>query len=112
MRVTSLILACALLLALPVASFAQSSELDQARAAGLVGERIDGFVGVVRADAPAATAALVKRVNAERMKVYRDVAARTGQSLDVVARIAGEKQIAKAPPGQWVMGADRTWKRK
>jgi uncharacterized protein len=93
---------------LPVA--AQS--LDEAKAAGQVGERIDGYVGVVDARTPGDVRAMVDQVNAERREKYAEIAAERGTSVEAVAQIAGQKLIARAPDGQYVLGADGQWRQK
>jgi uncharacterized protein YdbL (DUF1318 family) len=97
-----------LLSALPAA--AQS--LDEAKAAGQVGERIDGYLGVVDADAPGDVRAMVDRVNAERKAKYAEIAAERGTSVQAVAQIAGEKLIARAASGEYVLGASGQWRQK
>jgi uncharacterized protein len=96
------------LAALPVA--AQS--LDAAKAAGQIGERIDGYVGVVDANAPGDISKLVDQVNAGREAKYAEIAAERGTSVQAVAQIAGQKLIERAPPGEYVMGADGRWRQK
>ena len=91
-------------------AFAQS--LDQAKEAGLVGEKIDGFVGVVPADAPAEVRAMVDRINAERRAKYTEIAKKQNAPLDAVAKIAGQKLIERTPSGQYVLGADGQWRQK
>jgi uncharacterized protein YdbL (DUF1318 family) len=97
-----------MLTALPAA--AQS--LDEAKAAGQVGERIDGYVGVVDASTPGDVRAMVDQVNAERRQKYAEIAAERGTSVEAVAQIAGQKLIARAPGGQYVLGADGEWRQK
>ena len=106
LRIGAMLLLC--LSALPAA--AQS--LDEAKAAGQVGERIDGYVGVVDADAPGEVRALVDRVNAERKAKYAAIAAERGASVQAVAQIAGEKLIERAARGQYVLGANGKWRQK
>lgn len=96
------------LFALPVA--AQS--LDAAKAAGQIGERIDGYVGVVDANAPGDIKRLVDEVNAGRKAKYAEIAAERGTSVQAVAQIAGEKLIERAARGEYVMGADGRWRQK
>jgi uncharacterized protein len=91
---------------------AVAQSLDQAKAAGQIGERIDGYVGVVDANAPSSVRSLVDRVNAERQARYAEIAAERGISVQVVAQIAGEKLIERAPGGQFVLGADGQWRQK
>jgi uncharacterized protein len=91
---------------------ALAQSLDQAKAAGLVGERIDGYVGVVDANAPGDVRAMVDQVNAEREAKYAEIAAERGTSVQAVAQIAGQKLIERAPGGQYVLGADGQWRQK
>lgn len=86
--------------------------LAEAKRQGLVGERPDGYVGVVRRDAPAEVHALVERINAERRARYAEIARRTNASARDVAILAGSKLIAGAPPGTYVMNAQGAWVRK
>jgi len=100
-----------LLLCLPVLPAAAQS-LDQAKVAGQIGERIDGYVGVVDANAPGEVRALVDKVNAQRRAKYAEIATERGTSVQAVAQIAGEKLIERAPRGQWVLGANGKWRQK
>ncbi len=100
----------ALLLGLAAPAWALT--LAEAKAKGWVGERIDGYLGLVDPKAPPEAEALVKEINAKRRKAYEAIARKNGVPVEAVAAIAGEKAIAKTPPGQYVMGADGKWRRK
>jgi uncharacterized protein YdbL (DUF1318 family) len=89
---------------------ARADSLDDAKAKGLVGERIDGYVGAVGTDGE--SQALVEEVNAARRARYGDIAAKRGALIEAVAQIAGKKLIERAGPGHYVMGADGEWTRK
>jgi uncharacterized protein len=103
----------ALLLMLGLSALpAAAQSLDQAKAAGQVGERIDGYVGVVDANAPGDVRALVDQVNAERREKYAEIAAERGTSVQAVAQIAGQKLIERAPSGEYVLGANGQWRQK
>ena len=102
----------AMLLLLCAALPAAAQSLDQAKAAGQVGERIDGYVGVVDANAPGSVRSLVDQINAERQAKYAEIAAERGIPVQAVAQIAGEKLIERAPGGQFVLGADGQWRQK
>jgi uncharacterized protein YdbL (DUF1318 family) len=91
---------------------AQAGALEDAKAAGQVGERIDGYLGVVGSSAPAAVVQLVEQVNAERRAKYAEIAQKQGAPIEGVAQIAGKKLIERAGPGEYVMGADGQWRRK
>jgi uncharacterized protein len=55
---------------------------------------------------------MVDQVNAERRQKYAEIAAERGTSVEAVAQIAGQKLIARAPGGQYVLGADGEWRQK
>jgi uncharacterized protein YdbL (DUF1318 family) len=106
------VLAIALVSLCFVALPATAQSLDQAKAAGLVGEKADGFVGVVAADAPAEVRAMVDRINAERRAKYAEIAGKQNAPIDAVAKIAGQKLTERAPSGQYILGADGQWRQK
>ena len=91
---------------------ALAGPLDDAKAAGLVGERVDGYLGVVDSGAPADVKQLVEQINAERRAKYAEIAQKQGAPVQAVAQIAGEKLIERAGSGEYVMGADGQWRRK
>ena len=91
---------------------ALAGPLDGPKAAGQIGERWDGYLGLVDANAPASVRALVERTNREREARYAEIAARRGVATADVAAIAGEKLVNEAPPGQFVMGPDGRWVRR
>ena len=80
-----------------------AAPIDYAKAAGWVGERPDGFVGLVRGDAPAAVRSLVDQINAQRRARYTDIAGRNSTSPGQVGALAGQKLISATPPGPYVM---------
>jgi uncharacterized protein len=104
--------AIALLFLGVLAAPARADALDDAKAAGQVGERIDGYVGVVDANAPASVRALVDEINAKREAKYKEIAAKQGAPVAAVAQITGKKLIERAPKGQYVLGADGQWRQK
>jgi uncharacterized protein YdbL (DUF1318 family) len=77
-----------------------------------VGERIDGYVGVVDAGAPGDVKALVEQINAERKAKYAEIAQKQGAPVAAVAQIAGKKLIERAPKGQYIMGTNGQWQKK
>lgn len=88
-------------LACPDTLFALS--LDEAKAQGLVGEKRDGYLGLVD---PANREAreLVADINERRRQAYQEIARRDGTTLSVVESLAGEKAIKKTKPGHYVEG--------
>jgi len=86
--------------------------LDAAKAAGQVGERPDGYLGLVSPSAPAAVQQLVEEVNAKRKAKYAEIAKQNGTSAAAVAALAGPKLIERTEPGQYVMDAGGRWVKK
>lgn len=81
-------------------SSAYAMTLQEAKAAGLLGEKADGYVGVVSATPEANQ--IAASVNAQRRAAYQDMATRNGTSLDAVEALAGQTAINKTPGGQYV----------
>jgi uncharacterized protein YdbL (DUF1318 family) len=106
-RVCSLIVIL-LLIGLPAAA----GSLGSVKAAGQVGERPDGYLGLVDEGAPAEVRGLVKDVNARRRGKYEEIAKETGAPVAAVAARAGTKLIARTAKGNFVMDESGKWVRK
>lgn len=104
-------LALAALAFAPTAS-AGDPQIDAAIAAGQVGERIDGYLGVVSASADVSLVRKVQDINNRRRAVYEQTARDNNTTVQVVAQLTGERQIARLEPGQFYMDASGTWKQK
>ena len=104
----TLLLACLLLL-MPL-SFALT--LQEAKNEGLVGEQIDGYVGLVVESAPAEVIALVRDVNRQRRELYQQIAAQNSISIEQVAALAFEKAVEATLPGQYLQDASGAWVQK
>ena len=91
---------------------AQAGALEDAKAQGLVGERIDGYLGVVDSGASGSVRSMVDQINAEREAKYAEIAKKQGAPVAAVAQIAGKKLIERTPPGQYVLDAGGQWRRK
>jgi uncharacterized protein len=103
-----LLMALAMLFAAP----AMADALNDARAAGLVGERPDGLVAPTTPNAPANVMSLVQEINAKRMEKYQQIANEKGVPVEQVGAISGEKIIAKLKPGLYYMNASGQWVKK
>ena len=89
---------------------ANASPLTGLKNNGLIGERMDGYIGVVQSDASSAIHAQVTEVNNKRRAAYQRIADKNKLSLEEVAALAGRKTIQKTPPGQWIFTG--TWQKK
>ena len=93
----------AIVAALALAVPAAAGPLDDAKAAGYVGEQPDGYLGLVRPDAPADVAALVADINAKRRTHYAEIAAGTASTVDLVGAVVAQKLYKEAPPGHYLL---------
>lgn len=78
--------------------------LDEAKAKGLVGEKSNGYLGLVSPGNGEAQA-LANEVNQKRRQAYEEIARRNGTSMSAVEALAGEKAVANTKPGNFVEGS-------
>lgn len=88
-----------------------AADLTQAKAAGQVGEQLNGLLGVVDSNAPADVRALVDSINAQRLAEYKRIAAKNGVPAEEVARLTAQKVIGQAAAGHYVQTASGWQKR-
>lgn len=84
-----------------------AQSLDQARAAGLVGERPDGYVGAVDPSA----SGLAQQVNAQRRQAYQEAAAASGEPLSIVEARSGQRLVDRARSSGWYYWNGSQWVR-
>jgi uncharacterized protein YdbL (DUF1318 family) len=104
-------------LALPAAALSQTTEakatVDAAKAAGIVGEQADGFLGFVTASPDPALKTAVAEINAGRAAVYREAAAKTGATPDAAGASAFVNAVApRLKPGQFYRPNGGGWIKK
>jgi uncharacterized protein YdbL (DUF1318 family) len=97
------------LLAVPAA--AQTPAVDAARAAGVVGERFDGYMGFAGAPSEAVRAQ-VSSINIRRRALYSNLGARKGASPSEVGVTAACQLLARVPVGGAYMLGDGVWRRR
>ena len=93
------------------AAIAQTPAVDAARAAGTVGERYDGYLGVA-ALSSAAVRSQVAAINIRRRALYSRLAASKGVSPQEVGITAGCHLLARVAPGEVYLLADGAWRRR
>ncbi|HCU2190313.1 TPA: YdbL family protein [Klebsiella variicola] len=84
--------------------------LSEARQQGRVGETLNGYLAPLLQDKE--TLALVKQINAARSESYQQLADDNNLPVDEVAKMAGQKLVARAQPGEYVQGLNGQWRRK
>ena len=98
---------CAALLLLGSAAHAMT--LQEAKAAGLLGEQANGYVGVVSANAEAGQ--IADSINTQRRVEYQAIADKNGTTLEAVEALAGQTAVNKTPGGQFV-NVGSGWQKK
>ena len=85
--------------------------LDEARAQGLVGETFKGYIELVQPNNKQAQI-LVNEINQARKAKYAEIAKTNQVTPESVARLAGEKLVARANAGEYVKGINGQWVKK
>ena len=98
------------ILALGLSAQAFALTLNDARTQGRVGETFSGYIAPLRQDAE--TLALVNEINAARSESYQKLADDNNLPVDEVAKMAGQKLVARAQPGEYVKGINGKWLKK
>lgn len=79
-----------------------------ARAAGEVGEKMDGYLGIVGAETPELRR-IVNDINIKRRSVYSQRAQATNATLEEYALTAGCQAILATAPGEKYQAPDGSW---
>jgi uncharacterized protein YdbL (DUF1318 family) len=102
------ILFAALVWAEPAVS--QTPALAAAVDAGQVGERYDGYMGVVGSTSPEVRRQ-VQAINIRRRKLYTDLSMRRNVTTELVGMATGCQLLSKLGPGEAYMLGDGVWRR-
>lgn len=84
---------------------------QSARDSGAVGEKMDGYLGVVGAS-NAAVQAMVDDINIRRRAVYAQRAQAENATLEEYAFTAGCLAIARTVPGEMYQAPDGSWQQR
>ncbi|EBC0458772.1 DUF1318 domain-containing protein [Salmonella enterica] len=84
--------------------------LEEARTQGRVGETLNGYLVALKNDAE--TQKLVLEINLARRASYQQLADGNHLPVDEVAKMAGQKLVERARPGEYVQGINGKWMRK
>ena len=90
------------------ASAQRDPAYEAARASGQVGEKMDGYLGIV-GSADAALRRLVDDLNIKRRAVFADKAKAANATLEEYAFTAGCFAIARTAPGEKYQAPDGSW---
>ena len=105
---------CTALAGMAVASSASGQEpaaIMAAKRAGLIGERFDGYVGVVNPNAPAELRRQVAALNIRRRSLYSNLAARKGVSPEEVGITTACSLFRRIGVGEYYLLGQGGWRR-
>jgi len=105
--------AVALLFSMPAFADLASDKaaVDAAKAAGIVGEQADGYLGIVTSADGTVTAA-VNEINSGRRAVYSQTASKSGTTPDAAGQATGAQLIGRTPAGQYIKPIGGGWTKK
>ncbi len=86
-------------------------DLQQVKSEGLVGEQLNGYLGVVDAKANAGVRELIADINTKRKAKYESIAVQNSTSLETVELLAGKKAVEKTQAGNYIQTA-AGWRKK
>ncbi len=103
----------ALLISLTLAMAAAfAADLTTVKAQGLVGEQNNGYLGLVKGDAPPDVKALVADVNGQRKAQFKQIAAKNGIAEDEAAKVFAREAAARTAPGNYIQNPSGGWVKK
>jgi len=105
----------ALLIVLAAASagpaLAQSSSIEQAIAAGQIGERYDGYMAFVGVPSPELRRQ-VQAINIRRRNLYIELSSRRNVTAQLVGMATGCQLLGRLPVGEAYLLKDGIWRRR
>ena len=107
---THLLTGCILIGLLTLPSWAMN--LDEAKQKGWLGERPDGYLGIVTESTDTEALVLMKEINQKRRAIYQSIADKNGTTLSTVEALAGEKALKQTPSGQYILLPSGEWSTK
>lgn len=110
MKQIKTILTFATLLLSLVFTSAWAISLDDAKQQGMVGEQLNGYLGVVKSSSDVNV--LVKKINSKRREAYAETARNAGVDINIIELRIGERLIKRAPAGQYIQTPNGQWSKK
>jgi uncharacterized protein YdbL (DUF1318 family) len=89
----------------------EAPAVTQARSAGLIGERFDGYLGFVTTPSDSLRRQ-VNAINIRRRALYANLARQKGVSTEEVGITASCTLFPRIPAGGYYLTSDRGWQRR
>ena len=107
------LIAAFFLIAAPAYAQSASEIVETAKIEGVVGERPDGYLGIIPASVEQSVIDAVDEINIKRRAVYTRLAREEGVTVEIVARLTAEELIQdRLEPGEFYMTEDGSWVQK
>ena len=106
----TLIKACLLSLLLIHGAFA--ADLTKAKEQGWIGEQNNGYLGLVKSNAPADLKALVADVNGQRKVQFSQIATKNGIAEAEAAKVFAREAAERTLPGNYIQSPAGAWVKK
>lgn len=94
-----------------LAGTAHAIDLADAKSQGWLGEQRDGYLGLVRSDAPPEVRQLLDQVNRQRKAQFEQIASRNGITVNDAAAVFAREALQRTQTGNYVQGPGG-WVRK
>ncbi len=104
------VLALTVMICMVFSVSAYAMDLQSARDSGAVGERLDGYVAVLKSSGE--VDALVKDINHRRLVEYERISKENKQPVEVVAGLAAKQIIGRLSKGHFYQSPDGSWIQK
>jgi uncharacterized protein YdbL (DUF1318 family) len=98
----------AVIAAAGIAIAQETPAVAQARAAGIVGEQLDGYLGFAKSPSSDVKSA-VDAINIKRRAIYTDIAAKQGATVQEVATARGCEQLSTRVNAGEAYGINGAW---
>lgn len=86
------------------------AEIVKLKESGVIGERLDGLVGLVKEDEAAKK--IVEAENADRLKVYETRARSQKVDLETFKKVIGSAKVREEKSGRFVESEAGVWSKK
>jgi len=89
-----------------------AADLKTAKEQGWVGEQNNGYLGLVKSDAPADMKALVADVNGQRKAQFAQIATKNGIAEAEAAKVFAREAAERTLPGNFIQNPAGAWVKK
>jgi len=112
MKIMTKIISLFTLLLAMSATTVWAASLGEAKAQGVVGEQLNGYLGLVKGSASSDVKALINDINRKRSSAYAEKARKAGVDKKIIETRIGERLKQRATSGQYIQDKSGRWIKK